>query len=68
MVMVKAVSVVRGFLLVASQLIGAIFASFVVSKLFPTTFNVRTTLSEGTSVVRGVFVCITDHVPALQHS
>jgi aquaporin related protein len=56
MVMVKAISVVRGFLLVASQLVGAIFASFIVSKLFPTTFNVRTTLSEGTSVTRGVFV------------
>ncbi|SMY23101.1 unnamed protein product [Zymoseptoria tritici ST99CH_1A5] len=56
MVMVKAVTIVRGLLLVASQLLGAIFASYVVSVLFPTTFNVRTTLSKGTSVTRGVFI------------
>lgn len=56
MVMVKGVSVVRGFLLIGAQLVGAIFSSFLVSVLFPTTFNVRTTLSEGTSIARGVFI------------
>lgn len=61
MVMVKAISVARGLLLVASQLVGAIFASYIVSVLFPTTFNVRTTLSAGTSVARGVFVSGADH-------
>lgn len=56
MVMVKAISVVRGFLLIGAQLVGAVFSSFIVSVLFPTTFNVRTTLSADTSVARGVFV------------
>ncbi|KAF2162847.1 hypothetical protein M409DRAFT_26703 [Zasmidium cellare ATCC 36951] len=56
MVMVKGVSVVRGVLLIGAQLVGAIFSSFIVSVLFPTTFNVRTTLSPDTSVARGVFI------------
>ncbi|CAK4019792.1 related to aquaporin [Lecanosticta acicola] len=56
MVMVKAISVVRGLLLIGAQLVGAVFSSYVVSVLFPTTFNVRTTLSKDTSVARGVFI------------
>ena len=56
MVMVKAISVVRAILLIGAQLVGAIFSSFIVSVLFPTTFNVRTTLSPDTSLARGVFV------------
>lgn len=56
MVMVKGVTVVRGFLLVGAQIAGSILASYIVSVLFPVTFNVRTTLSAGTSVARGVFV------------
>lgn len=63
MVMVKAISVTRGILLVGSQLVGAIFASFIVSVLFPTTFNVRTTLSADTSVARGVFVSLNSSSP-----
>jgi len=56
MVMVKAISVVRAILLIGAQLVGAIFSSFIVSVLFPTTFNVRTTLSPDTSLARGVFI------------
>lgn len=56
MVMVGSLGYVRGVLLVSAQLVGAIFASFLVQVLFPTGFNVRTTLSEGTSLVRGVFI------------
>lgn len=56
MVMVKAMPVFRGFLLVGSQIVGSIFASYIVSVMFPTPFNVRTTLSPGTSRARGVFI------------
>lgn len=56
MMIVKGVGIVRGVLLICAQLLGAIFGSYLVSVLFPTTFNVRTTLSEGTSIARGVFV------------
>lgn len=56
MMIVKGVGIVRGVLLIASQILGAIFGSYIVSVLFPTTFNVRTTLSDGTSVARGVFI------------
>lgn len=56
MVMCKAITYVRGFLLVCAQLVGAIFASFLVQVLFPSQFNVRTTLATNTSVARGVFI------------
>jgi aquaporin related protein len=54
--MTKTITHMRGFLLVGAQVEGAIFASFSVSVLFPLDFNVRTTLSESTSVVRGPFI------------
>ena len=56
MVMTKAINYVRGILLVGAQIAGAIFASFIVSVLFPTDFNVRTTLADNTSIVRGLFI------------
>ncbi|GAB7355596.1 hypothetical protein MBLNU459_g6325t1 [Dothideomycetes sp. NU459] len=56
MVMVKSVTYVRGLLLVAAQISGSLLASVLVRALFPTPFNVRTTLSDGTSLVRGVFI------------
>ena len=56
MVMVKSINYVRGFLLVGAQIVGSIFASYIVSVLFPTPFNVRTTLSAETSLARGVFI------------
>jgi aquaporin related protein len=56
MIMVKSLSYARGILLVCAQLLGSIFASLIVKVLFPVNFNVRTTLSPGTSLVQGVFV------------
>ena len=56
MVMVKSINLTRGLLLFAAQLAGAIFASFIVRVLFPTPFNVSTTLASSTSIVRGVFI------------
>ena len=56
MVMTNTIGYVRGALLFGSQIVGAIFASFLVQVLFPTEFNVRTTLSTTTSVAQGVFI------------
>lgn len=56
MIMVNSINFVRGFLLLVAQLAGAILASYIVSVLFPTQFNVRTTLSSETSLVQGVFI------------
>ncbi|KAH6643145.1 aquaporin-like protein [Boeremia exigua] len=56
MLLCRAISPIRASLLLVAQVAGSIFASFVVSVMFPTTFNVRTTLSSGTSLVRGVFI------------
>ncbi|KAF1988559.1 aquaporin-like protein [Aulographum hederae CBS 113979] len=54
--MTRSISAARALLLVVSQLAGSIFASFLVKTLFPTSFNVRTTLSSGTSLAQGVFI------------
>jgi aquaporin related protein len=56
MLLTRSLSPVRAFLLLAAQLSGSIFSSFLVSVLFPTPFNVRTTLSTGTSIAQGVFI------------
>jgi len=56
MLMVKSINFVRAFLLVVAQIAGSIFSSYLVSVLFPTPFNVRTTLSSTTSLARGVFI------------
>ncbi|KAF2091226.1 aquaporin-like protein, partial [Saccharata proteae CBS 121410] len=56
MMLVRSVSFVRGMLLIGAQICGSIFASYIVSVLFPTNFNVRTTLSTGTSLTQGVFI------------
>ncbi|KAF1922904.1 aquaporin-like protein [Didymella exigua CBS 183.55] len=56
MLLCRAISPIRASLLLVAQVAGSIFSSWVVSELFPTTFNVRTTLSSGTSLVRGVFI------------
>lgn len=56
MVMVGSIGYVRAFLLLVAQIAGAIFSSFIVKVLFPTSFNVRTTLSSSTSLVSGVFI------------
>lgn len=56
MMLSRAMSPIRASLLLVAQVAGSIFSSYVVSVMFPTTFNVRTTLSSGTSLVRGVFI------------
>lgn len=56
MLLCRALSPVRAFLLLAAQITGSIFASYIVSVLFPTDFNVRTTLGEGTSLAQGVLI------------
>ncbi|KAI5244695.1 aquaporin-like protein [Aureobasidium subglaciale] len=56
MVMVKSLDYVRGSLLFLAQISGSLLASVLVRALFPTPLNVRTTLSEGTSRARGVFI------------
>lgn len=52
----SALSPTRASLLMAAQVSGSIFSSYLVSVLFPTPFNVRTTLSSGTSLAQGVFI------------
>lgn len=56
MVLTHTIPMVRGWLLLLAQIVGGIFASFLVSVIFPTAPNLRTTLSDGTSLVRGVFI------------
>jgi aquaporin related protein len=56
MALTRAITSFRACLLVAAQIGGSIFASFLVKVLFPTDFKVRTTLSTGTSLVQGVFI------------
>lgn len=56
MLLCRAMSATRAGLLIAAQIAGSIFSSYLVSVLFPTPFNVRTTLSTGTSLAQGVFI------------
>ena len=56
MALTGAIKSVRACLLVGAQIAGGIFASFLVKVLFPTKFNVRTTLSKNTSLAQGVFI------------
>lgn len=56
MMLCRAISPTRATLLLVAQLAGSIFSSFLVSVIFPTSFNVRTTLSSGTGLARGVFI------------
>lgn len=56
MVMARSISAFRAVILVAMQIAGNMFASQVVKVLSPTEFRVRTTLSSGTSLVRGIFI------------
>ncbi|KAF1914415.1 aquaporin-like protein [Ampelomyces quisqualis] len=56
MLLCRAMSATRAALLVVAQITGSIFSSYLVSVLFPSPFNVRTTLSTGTSLAQGVFI------------
>lgn len=54
--LVRAVHVGRSIFLFAAQIGGACFASYIVKVLFPTDFNVQTTLSPDTTLAQGVFI------------
>ena len=56
MVLTKTIPPIRAFLLLAMQVAGSIFASYLVSVLFPTPLNVRTTLAGGTTIAQGIFI------------
>ena len=56
MALVGAIGWVKAFLLILAQILGAIAAAAVVSGLLPGPLAVRTTLSEGVSITRGVFI------------
>jgi aquaporin related protein len=56
MLLCRAMSATRAGLLIAAQIAGSIFASYLVSVMFPTPLNVRTTLSTGTSLAQGLFI------------
>ncbi|KAK2625902.1 hypothetical protein QTJ16_005214 [Diplocarpon rosae] len=51
-----ALSPLRAVLLFIAQISGATFSAYIVSVLFPTAFNVRTTLAVGTSNAQGLFI------------
>ena len=56
MAVVGGITPFRAFLLLIAQLCGSMLASELVKVLFPTPFNVRTTLSANTSLLQGVFI------------
>lgn len=56
MVMIGAITWVRGILLFVAQMLGAIVAAYVVQALFTGDLNVSTTLSETTTIAQGVII------------
>ena len=56
MILVRAITVARGICLFTAQMCGAMLSSAIVRYLFPESFNVRTTLGGGASLVQGVFI------------
>lgn len=56
MTLVGAIPPVRAGFLFFAQMVGGIAASAMVRFMFPTEFNVRTTLAGGTSLAQGVFI------------
>ncbi|KXJ86775.1 aquaporin-like protein, partial [Microdochium bolleyi] len=56
MVMVRAITPKRAVWLFVAQMLGSMLASVIIRYLLPQAFNVKTTLSNGTSIVQGVFI------------
>lgn len=56
MMIIGAVDYIRGPMIIVSQILGGIAAAAVISALTPGPLNVGTTLRDGTSVVRGLFL------------
>ena len=60
MMIVGALPYTRGFLIIGAQILGGIAASAAVWGLQPGALNVRTELGGGASVVRGLFLEVSD--------
>ncbi|WWD17853.1 hypothetical protein CI109_102297 [Kwoniella shandongensis] len=56
MVLVGALTPLRGALLTFSQILGGITGAAIIQAITPGTLNVRTTLGGGTSIVQGLFI------------
>ncbi|KAK4683844.1 hypothetical protein P7C73_g6376, partial [Tremellales sp. Uapishka_1] len=56
MVLVGALTPLRGALLTFSQILGGITGAAIIQAITPSTLNVRTTLGGGTSIVQGLFI------------
>ncbi|KAJ9108067.1 hypothetical protein QFC20_003636 [Naganishia adeliensis] len=56
MVLVGALTPLRGALLTVSQILGGITGAAIVDAITPGTLNVRTTLGGGTTIARGLFI------------
>ncbi|KAH7021284.1 aquaporin-like protein [Microdochium trichocladiopsis] len=56
MLLVHAITLKRAVWLFVAQMLGSMLASVIVLYLLPQAFNVKTTLSNGTSIVQGVFI------------
>lgn len=56
MIVVRALTFARAACLFIAQMSGALLASAIVRYLFPESFNVRTTLGGGASIVQGLFI------------
>ncbi|GAA5916986.1 hypothetical protein JCM6882_005083 [Rhodosporidiobolus microsporus] len=56
MLLVGALTPLRAALLTVAQILGGITGAAIIQALLPGTLNVRTLLSSGTSVVRGLFI------------
>ncbi|TDZ67874.1 Aquaporin-1 [Colletotrichum trifolii] len=56
MFLVKAIPASRAACLFVAQILGGMLASLIVRFLFPESFNVRTTLGGGATLVQGVFI------------
>lgn len=56
MVLIKNITVARGVLLFATQIIGGIIAAAIVGALFPGELNVSTTLNAATTIAQGTII------------
>lgn len=54
--MIKAITPIRGVFVFIAQLLGGIAAAGLAECMFPTNLSVSTTLSDGVSLVQGVFI------------
>ena len=56
MVLIGAISLLRGILLFITQIVGGIVAAYIVQALFKGTLAVSTTLGGGTTIAQGVII------------